>query len=254
MAELKTDLHTHSADDPRDDLAYSSEMLIDAAAQLNYQVLALTCHDGIMATERLAAYARRRGILLVPGIEASIEGKHVVILNADAEQASAGTFNEVRALGRRDAAFIAPHPYYPSMESLGRVLEANIDLFDAIEYCSFYFRWAGFNRKAVRIARKYGLPLIGTSDVHMFPYHDSTHARLEAPPVVADVVAAIRQGRVALETRPRTLLEGIRPLMVSLRHVWRTYAGSSAGPSEKKTVSGRTPRKPGPLTQGDKCP
>ena len=42
MAELKADFHTHSADDPRDDLSHSTEVLLDAAAQLNFRVLALT--------------------------------------------------------------------------------------------------------------------------------------------------------------------------------------------------------------------
>jgi len=225
MTQLKADFHTHSADDPRDELSHSSEMLIDAAAQLNFRVLALTCHEEAVATRRLSEYARRRGIVLVPGIEAYIEGKHLLILNPDKEQCAATTFGQLRELGRRDAVFIAPHPYYPSFHSLGRALEANIDLFDAIEYCTMYFWWASFNRKAVRIARKYGLPLIGSSDVHALPYCDSTHTRIDAEPTVPGIIEAIRAGRVTLETRPRRLGEGMGIILYSLQSAWRERLG-----------------------------
>ena len=240
MAELKADFHTHSADDPRDDLSHSTEVLLDAAAQLNFRVLALTCHEGVTVTERLRAYARRRGITLVPGLEACIEGKHVVILNPDGEQAAAATFAELRALGRRDAAFLAPHPYYPSRSSLGRALEANIDLFDAVEFCTLYVRGAGFNRRAVRVARKYGLPLIGTSDLHTLPYCDSTCTLVDAAPNVEDIVAAIRRGRVTLATRPRTLREGMGLVLHSLRTSWKERLYGFAGKDRRQSVVSHT--------------
>jgi hypothetical protein len=221
MADLKADFHTHSADDPCDYLTHSSEMLIDAAAKLNFRVLALTCHEGLVETDRLHEYARRRGLILVPGIEACVEGKHVVILNPDRQQVQATSFQQLRARGRRAAAFIAPHPYYPSGDSLGSALEPNIDLFDAIEFCTLYFRWAGFNRKAVRVARKYGLPLIGSSDVHRFPYCDSTHTLLDDVGTVEEVIAALRAGCFESATWPRFFSEGLGLAWYSLRNVLR---------------------------------
>ena len=40
MRRLKADLHTHTAEDPRDGIDYSAEMLIEAAAKFNVDVLA----------------------------------------------------------------------------------------------------------------------------------------------------------------------------------------------------------------------
>ncbi len=207
MIPLKADLHTHTADDPSDAIQYSTETLIDVVGKLGYDVLAVTCHNALVYTEALREYARRRGVLLVPGIEKSVEGKHVVVLNPDAEQVAARTFEDLRRLGRRDAAFIAPHPFYPTRHSLrGKLLE-HIDLFDAIEYCSLYAYGCNLNRRAIRVARDFGLPMVGTSDVHGFPYSDTTFTWIQAEPGVGGVIQAIRDGRVQPETCPRPVFE-----------------------------------------------
>lgn len=207
MIPLKADLHAHTADDPNDAIEYSTEALIDTAAKLRYDVLAVTCHNALVFTDALREYARRRDVLLVPGIEKTVEGKHVLVLNPDAEQVAATTFGELRCLGRRDAAFIAPHPFYPTRHSLRSKLLGHIDLFDAIEYCSLYAYGCNLNRRAVRVARGFGLPMVGTSDAHGFPYRDTTFTWVRAEPSVGGVIQAIRDGRVQPETRPRPALE-----------------------------------------------
>ncbi|MBN2308969.1 MAG: PHP domain-containing protein [Candidatus Hydrogenedentes bacterium] len=204
MRRLKADLHSHSADDPYDRIAYSTEMLIDTVAGLGYDVLAVTCHDAVVYSKQLADYAARRGVVFVPGIERRIEGKHVLILNPDEEQAKVRTFAELRALGKRRAAVIAPHPFYPTPRSLWKHLARNIDLFDAIEYCSLYSWGLNPNRLALRAARKAGLPMVGTSDVHQMPYCDTTFTWLECEPTVEGVVEAIRAGRAWYASRPRS--------------------------------------------------
>lgn len=234
MLRLKADLHTHCADDPRDRIDYSAEMLIDAVAQLNFDVLAIALHKRVGYTERLAAYARERGILLIPAIELRVENKHVLVLNPDAEQVHAQTFAELRRLGRRGAAFIAPHPFYPGRSCLhGRLVE-NIDLFDGIEYCSLYLRGLNPNRKAVRVARRFGLPLIGTSDTHAMPFSDSTFSMIEAREASTEaVVDALRQGRVSLVTRPRPVLHAALMVTFFVRDQLESLAGpfrQEAGP------------------------
>ena len=200
---LKADFHTHCAEDPHDEIAHSAEMLIDAAAAAGVRVLAITCHGAVAHTPYIERFAREREVLLIPGIEAFIEGKHVLILNPDAEQANARTFDELRRLGRRDAAMIAPHPFYPAKSSLMAELERNIDCFDAIEYSSFHTGWLDLNRKAEAVARTHELPMVGASDTHVLPYVDSTFSWVEAEWEVASVIGAIREGRVRVETRPR---------------------------------------------------
>lgn len=203
MKRLKADLHTHTAGDPYDALCHSAEMLIEAVAGAGLDVLSITCHERDIRSEYLTAYAAARGVVLVPGIEKSIEKKHVLIINPHADHLAAQTFDELRAIGRKQAAFIAPHPYYPAPGSLRGDLVRHIDVFDAIEWSSLYTRVLNPNRQAARVAQKYGLPLVGTSDTHQLPYEDSTFSWIDARPTVEGVVEAIRAGRVALESRPK---------------------------------------------------
>jgi predicted metal-dependent phosphoesterase TrpH len=219
MKRLKADPHTHAADDPFDTLSHSAEMLIDAVAAAGMDVLAITCHDLSLYTHRLFEYAGRRNVLLIPGIEKFVSAKHVLILNPDPEHLQATTFDELREIGRRDAAFVAPHPYYPAPSSLLGDLVRNIDLFDAIEWSSLYMRTVNPNRWAARTASRYGLPLLGTSDTHGLPYEDTTYSWIEAEPTAWGVVEAIRAGRVTLETRPKPARAALRSAFDAVRGI-----------------------------------
>ena len=223
MERLKADLHTHTADDPFDRLDYSAEMLIDAVARAGVRVLAITCHELNVYSGYLAGYANRRGVLLMPGIEKFIEGKHVVILNPAPEHLSAHTFQEFRALGRRGAVFIAPHPYYPAPHSLLSHFTRNIDLFDAVEYCSLYFRAINPNRWAASAAKAHGLPMVGTSDTHCLPYNDFTCSWIAAEPTIEGVLEAIREGRIEIQTQPRDLVPAVRAIFGAIRGITEEY-------------------------------
>ncbi len=212
MEWLKTDVHSHSGDDRTDDLPYSSEMLIESAAASGVDVLAITGHRGYPATQRLARYAERRGILLLPGVELLVEGKHVLMLNPCAEQWKVKTFRHLHAIRGRGELIIAPHPYFPSPTSLGACLLQHIHCFDAIEYCSFYIPAINFNRKAIRVAQQHGLPCIATSDHHGVPYENTNFTFVQAEKTPSGVVEALRAGRIRLETKPlsyRRLLDGL---------------------------------------------
>jgi predicted metal-dependent phosphoesterase TrpH len=205
MQRLKADFHTHTADDPHDCIRYSAEALIDAAAATGVQVLAITCHNACVHREEHSAYARSQGILLIPGVEQEIEGAHVLILKPAEGHLRARTFEELRRVEKGGAVFIAPHPFYPLGCSLRGKLIEHADLFDAVEYASFYQYGCNFNRKAVRVARDLGLPMVGNSDTHLLPYCDSTYTLVRSECSVEAVLDAIRLGRTEVVTRPRPL-------------------------------------------------
>lgn len=221
MPRLKADFHLHTCDDALDDIPHSAEMLIDDAAAKGFDVLAITCHEVLAYDDYLAQYAGQQGIVLIPGIEATIEGRHVLILNPDREQAAVRTFDELRKLGKRDAVVIAPHPYFPAGASLLKKFRENIDVFDAVEYSCFYLPLLNLNVPAVRVAREFNLPLVGTSDTHMLPLVDSTFTWVDAEPRTDAILDAIRQGRVEVETRPRPLREIMRTLDFTVWQEWR---------------------------------
>lgn len=101
MKRLKADLHLHTSDDPCDRIDYSAEILIDTVAENGLDVMAITSHTEVIFNEYLAAYARERGVLLIPAVELNIEKKNVLLLNPDTEQARATTFADLRRLGKR---------------------------------------------------------------------------------------------------------------------------------------------------------
>jgi len=69
---LKVELHTHTADDPVDAIPHTTHQLIDHAAALGYDALAITLHDHQLDLRNLTPYAAERGLVLIPGIERTI--------------------------------------------------------------------------------------------------------------------------------------------------------------------------------------
>ncbi|HKC54938.1 MAG TPA: hypothetical protein VKC35_02405, partial [Vicinamibacterales bacterium] len=95
---LKVELHTHTSDDPVDPIPYSTFDLIDRAAELEYDALAITLHDKQLDVAIYAPYAASRGIVLIPGIERTIDGRHVLLLNFSRASEAVGSFDDLRAL------------------------------------------------------------------------------------------------------------------------------------------------------------
>ncbi len=210
--KLKADLHLHTPEGEAF-IAYDARGLIDRAALEGFCVLSITNHDTLTFNEDLAAYARERGILLIPGVEATIQGRHVLLYNLDVTLERIRTFADLRRLKGPERLVVAPHPFFPGPTSLrGRLLE-NLDLFDAIEFCHFYTRGVDFNRRAVRLTREVGLPLLGSSDSHLIQQFGTTYSLIEGEMTVASVLTAIKKGDVTVVTRPLTLLEWTRILV-----------------------------------------
>lgn len=182
---LKTNLHLHTADDPKDKISYSIYQAIDHAQKKGFNVLALTCHKKYAYKKEYADYATTKNILLIPGIEASIEKRDVLILNCDKNIEKIKTFPELKLYKKNNPQIfiIAPHPFVPYLppKSLGKKLLENIDLFDAIEITVFSNSLFNFNKKAVKIAEKYHKPFIATSDTHFLKGLDYGFSLIEIP-------------------------------------------------------------------------
>ena len=163
---LKVELHTHTHDDPVDRIPYSTKELIDHAASLQYDALAVTLHDRQLDLTPWRGYARDRGIVLIPGVERTIEGKHVLLLNFRAEDVEIRTFAELRELKRRRAGLVvAPHAFFPATSCLRGLLDRHADLFDAVEINAMFTRQLDFNRRAETWAARRGTPIVGNCDV-----------------------------------------------------------------------------------------
>ena len=221
-------MHTHSSEDKLDHNTFSAYDLIDRANNLKYSVVALTFHEKVyegMGFEKAKKYALSRNILLMNGCEANIEEKHVLIYNiTDAERRKIKTFKDLRRIRKelekkgRNTLVIAAHPYFKIIgkTSLGKKLEENIDLFDAIEYHYFYTKLLNFNRKSVELAKKYHKTVVGNCDVHFIENMGTTYTLINSAKDVNSVINAIKSGKIILKTEPIGM---IKLLSTAIKHV-----------------------------------
>lgn len=211
---LKVDLHTHVAGDPQDRIPYSARQLIDRAADLGYDVLAITLHDRQLDTSTLRPYADSRGIVLIPGIEKTIEGCHVLLLNFEAgETERVDSFAGLARLkARAEGLVVAPHPFFPGANSLFSRLERHAALFDAVECNAMFTASLDFNRCAERWARERGTPMVGNGDVHRLAQLGTTWSLVDAAPDPRSICRAIAAGRVQVVSRPLTWPEALRTM------------------------------------------
>jgi predicted metal-dependent phosphoesterase TrpH len=200
---LKVDLHTHTDHDPLDRIPHTSRQLIDRAASLGFHALAITLHNRFFDPAVDESYARARGIVLISGIERTIGRRHVLLLNFPRECEQVRSFEEIAALKARSRGLVvAPHPFYPTATSLGARLEANHNLFDAVEYNALYTQWLNFNRRAVDWAMTRNKPIVGNTDLHRLEQLGTTYSLVDAEPHPDAICDAIRSGRVRIHSQP----------------------------------------------------
>jgi predicted metal-dependent phosphoesterase TrpH len=201
---LKVDLHLHTSEDPADWIGHSAAELIDRAAELGYHALAITLHDAQLEDRQLFDRARDRGVTLIRGVERTIQGRHVLMLNFPAAESMAvASFADLaRAKRRSNGLVIAPHPFFPGRSCLADALDRHAELFDAVEWSYFWTRAVDFNARAVRWAVSHGRPLVGSSDMHDIRQIDRTFTLVDAPPDAGEICEAVRRGRVEVRTEP----------------------------------------------------
>jgi predicted metal-dependent phosphoesterase TrpH len=210
---IKVDLHIHTLDDPKDVIDYSAHQLLERAKALGFGVLAITLHDAVFDRPEVFGDAARLGILLIPAAEMRLEGADVILLNVSANEiVDLKTFADLRALRARrgDSLFtIAPHPFYVLGGSIGRRLLDEIDCFDAIEICHFHNFLLNPNRRAARVAKRFGKPVIATSDAHRLHAFGRHYTSIRRPAALSmeNVFETLRSGPLRLTSPPCSIVD-----------------------------------------------
>jgi predicted metal-dependent phosphoesterase TrpH len=202
---IKTELHAHTSADTADRISHDAHELIARAGALGYGALAITLHDRWTDPAPLRDAADRHGLVLLSGIERTIEGKHVLIINGPRDAERVRTFADLAALrsANRHALVVAPHAFYPTPSALGGLLDRYPDLFDALEVNAMHVRGIDFNGRARAWAAAHGKPLVGNSDLHIMSQLGPTYSLVDAAARTPDgICEAIREGRVQVVTEP----------------------------------------------------
>jgi predicted metal-dependent phosphoesterase TrpH len=207
---LKVELHAHTDGDPADRIDHSIRELVDHAASLGYGALAVTLHDRYFDPAPDSAYARERGIVLLPGIERTIARRHVLLINFPPECANVGSFEDIERLKSRCGGLVVvPHAFYPTPSALGRLLDRHTRLVDAVEVNAMYTSTLDFNRRAIAWAHAHRKPLVGNTDLHLLEQMGTTYSLVDAEPHPDSICEAIRNGRVEVRSEPLSLVRAV---------------------------------------------
>jgi len=224
---LKAQLHIHTKEDPIDNIDYTAKQLIDHAAQQNFDVLAFTCHDKVVHNQELKQYAQNKNILLIPGVERTIQGKHVLIYNLTEEESQQITsFQKLNQLKKqKQFLVIAAHPFQFGPTCLKNKVFKYFNLFDVWEYSFFYTKTINKNKKAVKLAKKYQKPLIGSSDVHKLSTLEKTYTLINAEKNTNSIFQAIKNNQTKIKTTPLSFLQYsgtfLQEIISSLKNIRR---------------------------------
>ena len=232
---IKIDLHIHTLDDPKDAVDFSAHQLLERARSFGFRVLAITLHDAVFDRKEVFADAAAMGILLIPAAEVRLLGADVIVLNVTAEEiAQLKNFDDLRRLRacRGNSIFtIAPHPFYIFGGSIGSRLLAEIDCFDAIEVCHFHMGPFNPNRRARRVATRFGKPMIATSDAHRLRAFGRHYTSMPMPSTltIENVLAGLRSGPLRLTSPPSSLKDFVSAIyFVFLKHPFRVWRKMTA--------------------------
>lgn len=155
--------------------------------------VAITDHDTIMGYHEVSKLAKvYEDILIIPGIEVSVENGHIIILGIEECPKYPSSIETLIDFAKeKDGIVVIPHPY--RKYGIGDTAE-NIEA-DAIEVLNPQASQEE-NMKAESLARKINLPCVAGSDAHSLQELWLAYTRIEAKQEVDDILKAIKHGRV----------------------------------------------------------
>ncbi|MFB6151920.1 MAG: CehA/McbA family metallohydrolase [Haloarculaceae archaeon] len=199
---LAVELHAHSAAsyDGRD----SVEQLLERAAEVRLDALAVTDHDEIASSRRAAELAPDYGLVGIVGLEVSSAAGHVLALDVDEAVEPGLPFGETLSrIRERGGIAVIPHPFQEMRSGvLANVSRERLQEADALEVYNSRLLTGRSNRQARRYATAHGIPMTAGSDAHVSDMVGRAVTLVDAEERTAGAICrAIREGKTTLRTR-----------------------------------------------------
>jgi predicted metal-dependent phosphoesterase TrpH len=191
--KLRLDLHVHTQCSR--DSVNSIEEINRRCRDLSLDGYAVCDHDSIDSL--VEAGASSRGLIVVPGLEVTVRGAHVLCFDpSEIIPAGLSIVETVERIHAQAATAVLAHPY-AIPRSYVRLREAESAGFDAIEVANSaqipFDLVMGWNKD---LAEKLSLPQTGGSDSHIPETFGRAYTMVEsASREPEDVIKAIKEGR-----------------------------------------------------------
>ena len=224
--KVKADMHIHTKEDPQDNwhIKHSAKDIIDEAKRKNIKIISITLHNKVLENREIEEYAKKKGILLIKGVEQTIQGKHVLIYGlSEKESQKIKNFDDLRELKqKKDILVVAPHPYYPNIivkTCLKDNVEKHKDIIDALEVQQLYTKIYNPNKKAIKTATNLKKGIIANSDTHKIKYFGAHYTKIILPNKYTqkDIFNAIRENKTEIKTKPLTIRQTIKYLKDTIK-------------------------------------
>ena len=208
---LSVELHAHSAlsHDGRDPV----DLLLEQAAGVGLDALAVTDHDEIDASIEAATRAADYGLVGIVGMEVTTAAGHVLAFGIDDLIPSGLDFAETLDRIHADGGIaVVPHPFQKTRHGVAaHISEEALASADAIEAYNSRLFTGRANRRAERFALRNSLPTTAGSDAHISEMVGQAVTEVDADERdAATILRAVADGRTSVVGR-RT------PWRVSLR-------------------------------------
>ncbi|WP_435063986.1 PHP domain-containing protein [Halobaculum sp. EA56] len=217
---LSVELHSHSAlsHDGRDPV----DMLLEQAAAVGLDALAVTDHDELDASLEAADLADDYGLVGIPGMEVTSAAGHVLAFGIEEPVPAGLSFDEtLDRIHAQGGLAVIPHPFQKSRHGVApHVTEDQLAGADAIEVYNSRLLTGRSNRQAEQFAVNHGVPMTAGSDAHIAEMVGQAVTEVGADErSVEAVLDAIRAGRTSV---------------VGKRTPWRISFRQAAGGAKRR--------------------
>ena len=196
---LTVELHSHSAlsHDGRDPV----ELLLEQAAAVGLDALAVTDHDEIDASIEAAQKAADHGLIGIVGMEVSSAAGHILAFGIEDLIPPGLSYDEtLERIHEQGGIAVIPHPFQKSRHGVApHITEDQLASADAIEVYNSRLFTGRSNRQAERFAIERGLPMTAGSDAHISELVGQAITEVGADDRTPEaILEAIRHGRTSV--------------------------------------------------------
>ncbi len=203
--KITLDLHIHSVYST--DGANTIDTITRRIHEMGFNGYALADHDTMEGLPE--ALEKRGGLVVVPALEVTARGAHVLALDPNETVPTGLSVAEtVDKIHEQGATAVLAHPYgLPrSWVSINSVKHADLDAVEVANSAQFPYQYiCGLNR---RLAEELKLPMTGGSDAHIPDTIARAYTVIDTPSTeLRDVIDSIKKGRTEVGGSGITLAE-----------------------------------------------